>query len=328
MKKILITGATGFLGSRLVERLANQKGIEIIATGRILKPHNTIKNPNVNYILGNLLNPKFIEQLTSGVDTIIHTAALSAQMGNPKDFRDINIDATKNLLKIAQSKKIKKFIYISSPSVYFRMKDQFNLKETDELPKPINIYAYSKREAEKLIQSSNIPYIILRPRALIGKGDTVIMPRILRAHSEGRLARMGDETNKVDMTPVSNVVDAIILSLNADSKANNQIYNISNGKPELLWPLLDNLLEQMDLPPLRKKISLGIIVPIAKLMEWHAKWLNNYKEPVLTVYGIGTLTKSFTMDISKAKKLLGYIPQQTAKEAINEFVEWYKLKNQ
>ena len=106
-----------------------------------------------------------------------------------------------------------------------------DLKESDILPKPINIYSSSKREAEKLVQSSGIPYVFLRPRALIGRGDKVIIPRILRAHREGRLMRMGDETNLVDITPVSNVVDAIILALNAEKKAVNQIYNISNGKP-------------------------------------------------------------------------------------------------
>jgi len=98
---------------------------------------------------------------------------------------------TKNLLKAAKSKKVKKFIFISSPSVYFRFKHQLDLKESDILPKPINIYSSSKREAEKLVQSSGIPYVILRPRALIGRGDKVIIPRILRAHREGRLMRMG-----------------------------------------------------------------------------------------------------------------------------------------
>ena len=187
----------------------------------------------------------------------------------------------------------------------------------------MNSYAYSKREAEKLVQSSKIPYIILRPRALIGRGDKVIMPRILRAHREGRLMRMGDETNRVDITPVSNVVDAIILALEADKKAVNQIYNISNGKPELLWPVLDKLLSQLQLPRPTKQISLKLVLVVAKLMELHAKWINGYREPALTVYGVGTLTMSFGMDISKAKKLLGYHPNQSVQEALNEFVEWY-----
>ena len=245
-------------------------------------------------------------------------------MGNPKDFHRTNIEVTKNLLKAAKAKRVKKFIFISSPSVYFRFKHQLDLKESDILPKPINSYSYSKREAEKLVELSGIPYIILRPRALIGRGDKVIMPRILRAHSEGRLMRMGDETNRVDITPVSNVVDAIILALDSEKKAVNQIYNISNGSPELLWPVLDKLLSQLQVSPPTKKISLRLVLVIAKLMELHAKWINGYREPALTVYGVGTLTMSFGMDISKAKKLLGYHPKQSVQEALDEFVEWYK----
>ena len=323
MKKILITGATGFLGSRLVEIMSTIKGLEILATGRTLKTQNISKKSNLKYILGNLEDTKFVDSLVKGVDTIIHTAALSSQMGNPKDFQRANVEATKHLLKAAKANKIKKFIFISSPSVYFRFKHQLELKESDSLPKPVNSYAYSKREAEKLVQSSKIPYIILRPRALIGRGDKVIMPRILRAHREGRLMRMGDETNRVDITPVSNVVDAIILALDADKKAVNQIYNISNGKPELLWPILDKLLSQLQLPRPTKQISLKLVLVVAKLMELHAKWINGYREPALTVYGVGTLTMSFGMDISKAKKLLGYHPNQSVQEALNEFVEWY-----
>ena len=231
---------------------------------------------------------------------------------------------TKNLLNAAKSKKVKKFIFFSSPSVYFRFKHQLDLKESDILPKPINIYSSSKREAEKLVQSSGIPYVILRPRALIGRWDKVIIPRILRAHREGRLMRMGDETNRVDITPVSNVVDAIILALNAEKKAVNQIYNISNGRPELLWPILDNLFLELKLAPPSKKISLRLVLVLAKLMELHAKFLNGYKEPALTIYGVGTLTMSFGMDISKAKEVLGYEPKQSVQEALDEFVEWYK----
>ena len=150
------------------------------------------------------------------------------------------------------------------------------------------------------------------------------MPRILRAHSEGRLMRMGDESNRVDITPVSNVVDAIILALEAEKKAVNQIYNISNGRPELLWPILDKLFLELELSPPTKKISLRLVLLLAKLTELHAKFLNGYKEPSLTVYGVGTLTMSFGMDISKAKKLLGYEPKQSVQEALDEFVEWYK----
>ena len=96
MKKILITGATGFLGSRLVEKMSTINGLDILATGRILKTQNISKKSNLEYILGDLEDTKFMGRLTSGIDTIIHTAALSSQMGNPKDFQRTNVEVTKH----------------------------------------------------------------------------------------------------------------------------------------------------------------------------------------------------------------------------------------
>lgn len=328
MKRILVTGATGFLGSRLIEKMANNEQWMIIATGRKLKAHNTIEAINIEYILGDLEDPQFVMNIMEEIDIVVHTAALSAQMGKYSDFHKANVQATENIIQAAKAKKIDKIVFVSSPSVYFQMKHQLNLKEDDILPKPINNYAKTKREGEKIIQSSGIPYIIIRPRALVGKGDTVIMPRIMKAHNEGKLRRMGDETNLVDITPVCNLADAIILSIKAKDKAVNQIYNISNGKPQLLWPLLDNLFEKLDLPPLKKKISMPLILIIARLMEWHAKWLNGHREPTLTIYGVGTLTMSFGLDITKAKELLGYTPKQSVEDALDEFVNWHKTLNQ
>ena len=96
MKRILITGATGFLGSRLVEKMSTIKGLEILATGRILKAKNSSQKPNVKYVLGNLEDTKFIDSLINGIDAVIHTAALSGQMGNQKDFHRINVEITRN----------------------------------------------------------------------------------------------------------------------------------------------------------------------------------------------------------------------------------------
>ena len=144
MKIVLVTGATGFLGTRLIEKISNINGLEIGATGRTIKTEKISKKSNLEYILGDLKDTQFIDSITNGLDAIIHTAALSAQMGNPKDFYRSNIEVTKNLLKAAKSKKVKKFIFISSPSVYFRFKHQLDLKESDILPKPINIYSSSK----------------------------------------------------------------------------------------------------------------------------------------------------------------------------------------
>ena len=323
--KIVITGATGFLGGRLLERLSEDgpSNVELIAVGRTLKPGNVIEQDCVRYELGNLEDASFVHDVLRGADKVVHAAALSAQMGPPGAFERANVTVTQNVVNACLQHGIERLVLISSPSVYFQLKDLPNLQESDPLPPPINVYARTKREAEQVVQDSGVPHVILRPRALIGRGDTVILPRVIRAHQEGRLRRMGTGQNKVDLTPVSNVVDAILLSLDAKGDALNQVYNISNGAPIPLWPLLDDVFDRLGFEPVNKHISMHVAKWIARTLEWHAKWLNGHKEPALTVYGIGTLTKTFAMDISKARNLLGYEPRQSVQEALEEFLHWH-----
>lgn len=323
--KVVVTGATGFLGGRLLEQLTQEgpADAELVGVGRTLKPGNIVDHKRVRYELGDLENVSFVNEVLRGADKVVHAAALSSQMGPPGAFERANVMATQHVVDACLAHGVQRLVLISSPSVYFQMKDQPNIQESDPLPDPINVYAKTKREAERIVQGSGVPHVILRPRALIGRGDTVILPRLIRAHAEGRLRRMGSQKNRVDLTPVSNVVDAILLGLNAKPEALNQIYNISNGHPELLWPLLDDVFDKLGLAPVNKDISMSVAKGIARLLEWHAKWFNGHKEPALTVYGIGTLTKTFAMDISKARKLLGYEPRQSVEEAIHEFLQWH-----
>jgi nucleoside-diphosphate-sugar epimerase len=327
--KIVITGATGFLGSRLLEKLASNDAdaIEVVGLGRTLKSHSIVKASNIIYQLGDLEEPSFAHDAISGAEVVVHAAALSAQMGPLGAFERANVKVTEHVVDACEAHGVKRLIFISSPSVYFQMKDQLNISESDPLPPAVNVYAKTKREAECLVIASDVPHVIIRPRALIGRGDTVILPRIIRAHAAGRLRRMGLEQNRVDLTPVSNVVDAIVLAMRVNGEGLNQIYNISNGRPERLWPLLDRIFSELSLEAVTRRIPIPVAVAVARLMEWHAIWLNGRKEPVLTVYGIGTLTKDFGMDISKAKELLGYEPSQTVADAIDEFLNWYKTES-
>lgn len=180
-----------------------------------------------------------------------------------------------------------------------------------------------KREAEILLENSEIPFIGIRPRALTGRGDTVIMPRLIRAYQEGRLRIIGDGKNIVDITSVENVADVLHKSIYSSEKSLNQFYNITNDEPIELWKAIAMTLEQMGMQPPVKKLPYSLVVNIARFLEIKSK-MTNGKEPALTCYGVGTLAKNFTMDISKAKELLGYEPKVNNEEAIAEFVKWYK----
>jgi 2-alkyl-3-oxoalkanoate reductase len=323
--KILLTGATGGLGYRTLEKLCTNPKVEkIIATGRTIKQSHYIENQKISYILGDLTNFDFVLKLVEQVDYVIHAAALSSPWGKYEAFESANITSINNLINASLNSAIKRFVYISTPSLYFDGNDRFDVKESEPLPtKFINAYSKTKHEAEIILENTTIPYIILRPRALIGRGDSIIMPRLIRAYQEGKLKIIGNGHNIVDLTSLANVADAIELALMVDKSGLNQTYNITNGEPVKLWEAINKVLARLGYEMNQKKVPYSIVKILSQLMELKSK-LTDFKEPALTTYGVGVLAKSFTMDITKAKQLLGYTPKVSTNEAIDEFVKWYQ----
>lgn len=328
-KNIVVTGATGFLGSRLVERLSSLPDIQVTATGRRKNAGQLQLRPNVTFIAGDLTNRQFTDALIRPeTDVLIHCAALSSPWGRYDDFYRANVVATENLLASAKLAGVERIIHISTPSIYFDFTDRFNICEDDPLPtKLVNHYASTKLIAEQRVKESSLPYIMLRPRAIIGAGDTVIMPRIIRARQENRLRIVGNGQNTVDMTSVSNLIDAILLSLDVQGTALNQAYNITNGQPVLLWPFINDVLTKINLPLAPRKLPYPILYSVARLSEIVATLFRRDQEPVITRYGAGVLAKSCTLNIDKACRLLGYVPRQTVEEGIDEFVNWYLVQD-
>jgi nucleoside-diphosphate-sugar epimerase len=323
--KVLLTGATGFLGYRTLEKLVDLPHIDsIVATGRNLPKYRHINHPKVSYQLGDLQNNGFVNEISKGINIIINTASLSSPWGKRKAFEEANLQTQANLIQSAKAHHIGHFVYISSPSIYYNGKDRWNVKESDPLPlKFFNEYARTKHEAEQMLMGEFPSFVILRPRALIGRGDSIIMPRLINAFDKGRLKIIGNGNNIVDLTSVSNVVDAILLALHPRKEALNEAYNISNGEPVNLWENISKVLIKLNRELKPKKVPFALIDTIATLMELKST-TTNHKEPTLTRYGVGTLAKSFTLDISKAKELLGYQPKVNTEAAIHEFVNWYK----
>ena len=130
--KILVTGATGFLGFRVCEILKKDFS-HILGTGRNKEKGKELQKKKISFLAADLCDVEQMENLIEGVDHIIHCGGLSSPWGKRKDFLEINFKATEKLAQLALKKNIKKFIFISSPSVYHSSKDLFNIKETNML---------------------------------------------------------------------------------------------------------------------------------------------------------------------------------------------------
>ena len=326
--KILVTGATGFLGSRLIEKLDSLNYIDgIIATGREIRKTHYIESKKIKYVLGDLSEKVFVNQITREVDIIINCASLSSPWGTYSDFEKANIYTQNNLIQASKINNIKKIIYISSPGVYYEFKDLIDISENNPLPKKfVNHYAETKFLAEELLKSSKIPYVIFRPKAIIGRGDHVIVPRLIKAYNDQKLKIVGDGKNLVDLTPVSNVVDAIILAIN-NEEAINQTFNLSNGKPVKLWDVINYVLKKLNKSKVTQRVPYSIAYFVTYINELISKTFSS-EEPSTTRYSIGILAKSFTLNIKKANDILKYVPNQTTQEAIEEFLDWYNINQE
>ena len=179
--KILVTGATGFLGKYVIEELLDHD-YSIVAFGRNEMIGKALENERVQFVKVDLSSIEEVRQAFQSVDAVVHAGALSTAWGPWKAFYQANVVGTKNVLELCREYAVKRLVYVSSPIIYAAGKDQFNIKESDA-PKEnhLNNYIRSKLASEKLFSDyPDVPSIILRPRGLFGLGDTSILPRVLR----------------------------------------------------------------------------------------------------------------------------------------------------
>ena len=143
--KILVTGSAGFLGGRLAKQFASLGTYDVVATTRRMDRKAELETAGCTFISGDLMDGDFCLRITKEANIVVHCAALSSVWGNYFDFYDANVIATKNILDAAMKNGVSKFIFISTPSIYFDFTDRYNVSEDDVLPqKLVNAYASTK----------------------------------------------------------------------------------------------------------------------------------------------------------------------------------------
>ena len=318
MEKVLVTGAYGFLGKYVIEELV-KNNYKVVAFGRNKTKMKQLKNKNVDIFLGDFCNKEDAIKATENVDYVIHCGALSTVWGKREDFINTNVSGTMNLVEGCRKNKVKRFVYVSSPSIYAGKVDRVNIKEEEfDEKNHLNYYIESKILAEKKIKEvKDLEWVIIRPRGLFGVGDTSIIPRLIKVNSKIGLPLFNKGKNYVDMTCVENVAYALRLCIES-KKAVGNVYNITNGEPHCFKDLLEELFQSLGVKPKYMYININLIYYISCLIELFYKTFHIYKEPMLTKYNVCTLAYSQTLDITKAKKDLKYSPIITLSEGIEK----------
>jgi nucleoside-diphosphate-sugar epimerase len=257
-------------------------------------------------------------------DAVVHAAALASPWARPADYRRHNVQATTNVIEFVHKTRVPHLVLISSSSVYYHDGDQFGITETGPFPPhPINAYAASKRECERLVLLAGTDAAILRPRAIFGVGDTVLFPRILRAARAGmlpRFSRAGGTRAVGDLISINNLVHFIARAI--ETRATGD-FNLTDGCPVDIYDFLGSVLAQLGLPAPRHAVPASVANRIAGVFESVSKHLLGWREPPLTRFGVAVFSQSKTFDISKAIAAFGAPPVAT-ETAVRHFVEWQR----
>ncbi|WP_262677595.1 NAD-dependent epimerase/dehydratase family protein [Paenibacillus sp. J5C2022] len=327
MKSALVTGATGFVGKRLAGTL-QRKGWQVTAFGRNEVAGKELEDAGITFIKGNLAHREIVMEACRDQDVVFHSGALSSPWGAYQQFYDSNVLGTKHIVEGCREGGARRLVHVSTPSIYMNYRDRLNVAEDSPLPrKAANHYAATKRVAEEIVQQAHIeglPAIIIRPRAIFGPGDTTLLPRLIRANDEGGVPMFRGGRIMMDLTYVDNVVHALLLCADAPESALGAAYNITNQEPVILLEVLERLFRVLDKPLKRRKVPYPLAYGLAGLLEWKARLLGSEKEPLLTRYSVGALGRHQTLDNTRARNALGYMPQVSVEEGIVRYAEWWK----
>ena len=327
--KAFITGGGGFIGFALACELV-KRGFKVTSFSRNDYPF--LQEMGINTKKGDLSDANSVLKACENMDIIFHVAAKAGVSGHYRDYFKTNVTGTSNIIHACKMNKIKYLVYTSSASVVF---DGSDIEGSDEsLPYPafpLSYYTGTKALAEELILKANSPALrtlALRPHLVYGPGDNHLFPRIISRAKTGKLRRIGNCINKVDVTYIENVVMAHINA--ARTMINNpsvtgEAYFITNGEPVLLWDFLDMILQASGLEPLKKKVPVPAAILISHISEVFQKIFPNEKE-TLTPFIVGELTRSHWFDISKARRLLNYDPEISNLEGLKKMEKSVTIK--
>ena len=325
--KILITGASGFIGSFIVEE-ALRRGFDTWAAVRKSSSREWLKDERINFIELNLSSKtQLVEQLKGhAFDYVVHAAGVTKCL-NKADFRRINTEGTKNLVDalIETGMPLKRLVFVSSLSVFGAIKEQQpyeEIRETDT-PQPNTEYGRSKLAAEQYLDSlgSRIPYIILRPTGVYGpkEKDYYIMAKSIKQHSD---FAVGYRRQDITFVYVEDVVQAIFLAL--EKGENGRKYFLSDGQVYQSATFSKLIHEELGRPWwIRLTVPEWVLRIVTFCGEYTGRMtgkvtaLNNDKYNILR-------QRNWRCDIEPARKELGYEPKVMLDEGVKRTIKWYK----
>ena len=324
----LVTGATGLLGSHIVEQLV-AAGEPVRALVRPTSDTRLLDEWKVEKALGDVTDLSSVREAAKGVSRVYHVAAQVGDWGPWDRFVAVTIDGTRNMLTASREAGIQRFLHVSSISAYGHP-DGEGLVLDETAPLGVNLYKWSyysraKVEAEKLVwaahEAGEVPATVVKPSWLYGPRDRASMPRIIRAIRAGKAKLIGDGSNRLNLTYAGNEAEGAILAATSE-KATGQAYNLAGDGVITQAEYINKIAERLGCKPVAKKVPYPVVRSAAFLMELFGHAFRRKTPPLVTRYSVWLIGRKCFFSSEKARKELGWQPTVGYEEGIQRSVEW------
>jgi nucleoside-diphosphate-sugar epimerase len=324
LMRALVTGAAGFVGRTLIERLLVSRH-QVRGFVRTTSRVESLRGLGIELCYGDLRDLESLDRAVRGVDVVFHAAARVGVWGRPEEYYEANVLGTRHVLQAMRRSRVARLIHFSSVAVYGR--NTGLIKETRALQRIGDAHGDTKIDAEEMVRESALSHglaiTVLRPALVYGPFDYKYVPRTARNIVNGHMRIVGSGQNIAPIIYGEDLADLAIRA--ADSEAAvGQIFNVASCEPVTWQEFLSTLANLLGTKLPRVRIPYPLLYGAASLLEVCWKIAGAKEAPPATRFGTRMLGSDWRYDINKAKSLLGFQPKVGYREGLSRTVDWVR----
>jgi nucleoside-diphosphate-sugar epimerase len=319
MTGAFVTGGSGFIGGRLIERL-RADGHSVRALARSDAAAERVRAHGAEAVYGELADVTAMRAGAEGCELAFHAAATLGDWGKREDFERGNVDGTRNALAACAGAGVRRFVHVSTEAVLLAGEPLVNVDESAPLrPDSVALYSATKAGAEQAVLaagSDGFETVIVRPRFVWGRGDTTLLPVMVEMVRSGRFAWIGGGRHRTSTTHVDNTVEGLVLAATSGQPGN--VYFVTDGEPVVFREFVSELLATQGVEPPTRSIPAWAASTLASAGESAWRLLPLPGRPPLTRFTYWVSAQECTIRIDKACEQLGYAPVKTISDGLAE----------
>jgi nucleoside-diphosphate-sugar epimerase len=319
MPSAFVTGGSGFVGGALIRRLVGD-GWTVRGLARSERAESAVREAGAEPVRGDVSDVAAMRSGADGAEVTFHAAARVGDWGRPEEFEQVTVQGTRNALQASREAGVRRFVHVGTEAALMAGQPLVNVDETAPLrPDSPAPYPWSKAKAEQAVRDANgdgFETVVIRPRFVWGHGDTVLLPRMVEMVEQGKWAWIGGGGQLTATAHIDNVAHGLVLGATRGKPGG--VYFITDGDPVVFRDFVSDLLRTQGVEPPTRTLPAGVAKAVAATGETIWKTFRLGGAPPLTRFTVWVSSQECTIDISRARSELDYVPVKTREEGLAE----------